>query len=128
MNPKKILQILLFIVLVVLGPFIYGYLQLRFDNPQLFEDFISDPLYFMYGTNLAENLMNHLIFGFVNLAIHFVIFSEKKPKAPIKSQTENKTLDFKSTSTDKFVEAQEKTEIANSTECENCNQTFKENQ
>ena len=55
-------------------------------------------------------------------------FQKKKPKAPIKSQTENKTLDFKSTSTDKFVETQEKTEIANSTECENCNQTFKENQ
>ena len=128
MNPKKILQILLFIVLVVLGPFIYGYLQLRFDNPQLFEDFISDPLYFMYITNLAENLMNHLIFGFVNLAIHFMFFSEKKHKAPIKSQTENKTLDFKSSSKNKLLKSQEKTDIGNSTECENCNQTLKENQ
>ena len=95
---KELLKIFFFIVLVVLGPFLYGLISLKFNDELAYNALIQDPIVFMYVDNIGENIVNHIIFGVINLLLYFVLFAPsknesllKRKKIIIDSKSESKT-------------------------------------
>tara|TARA_Y100000768_G_C23922775_1_gene655847 strand:+ start:79 stop:1284 length:1206 start_codon:yes stop_codon:yes gene_type:complete len=80
MNFKKITKYSLFTLTVILGPYIYGSIQLYFFDKELYQEFSENPIDVLYGQFLFENIINHIIFLIIFLGLYYYVFKRKKPR------------------------------------------------
>jgi len=79
MKYKKITKYSLFTLTVILGPYIYGSIQLYFFDKELYQEFSENPIDVLYGQFLFENIINHIIFLIIFLGLYYYVFKRKKP-------------------------------------------------
>lgn len=79
MKYKKITEYSLFTLTVILGPYIYGSIQLYFFDKELYQELSENPIDVLYGQFLFENIINHIIFLILFLALYYFVLNREKP-------------------------------------------------